>query len=421
MKLSSLFNLALLVIFILTWVLTGNYLFGFVANILLSIGLFLKGRFHPFSPYSWFPPFVTLYNLSIFILDYLGYRTISTHNELLLVNILSLLGLFVSFSFLAENKVKGLISKNTTSDLPLNLILNFLFLACSFVCVSFLLSGAQLKSEFSGSFNSFFKLLNFFFCVKITIYAFRNKGRFSKKIIFTFLPLIVFSSLLLGERDILFSFLIILLMVYSFFNKDKIPTVYIIASFLLFLIPILGEYKNLFTKTEFKEIEYSNIFILILNGEFRSAGYNMDYILNHYDEPFRYGYSIFEDFMRSVVPGFIFEFSNSVGWYNRTYHPEIVAMGRGYGFSLSAEGFINFGYLGVFIWYMLIGTLISFLHNLAFKSTLFFSVYIVAIPMFIYSIRGDMSTLLSPLIKAIFIPLIFIVICERFFVRLKSK
>lgn len=420
MKVKEITMLLIAMSLVFFWLITGNSIFGIFVNLLVTGFMIFRGKLNPTSPYSWFPFFVSLYNLSIFILDYVGVRSISTHNELLLINLLSLLGLFFSFLFIRDMKQASVIADSNISNFSLNLLISLNFILCAFVCASFIYSGAVVKSEFSGSLNSFFKFLNVLACIDLVKYASERNGKIKRVQLLLFLPFILFSSLLLGERDILFSYLIILIMVYSFFNGNRIKRVYLFSIILILMIPVLGEYKNLFTKTNFNEIDYGNIFVLILNGEFRSAGFNIDYILNNFDESWRYGSSIIFDLLRSIVPGFIYEFNNSVGWYNKTYHPNIVADGRGYGFSLSAEGYINFGYVGVFLWYVIVGSMIAFVYNNANKNTISLSAYFVSIPMFIYSIRGDLSTLLSPLFKAILIPIFIFIFIDMFIKRLSG-
>jgi len=238
----------------------------------------------------------------------------------------------------------------------------------------------------------------------------------SFEIVFPFLYFL-FISLLLGERNVFFSFMLIVLF-FSYrrlgISKNKIILSCLV---LVLMIPILGQFKNVFTRTDIAVSENIPIGVSILNGEFRSAGYNINYILNQ-DIDLKYGASILSDFSRALIPRFIYPVENSIGWYNNTFHPNIVAQGRGYGFSLAAEGYVNFGYFGVYLWFFIVGGLIVFLNNKSYESNYYFMTYLLLLPIFVYAIRGDMSTIMSPLVKQICIPYFLLFIIYKFLNRI---
>ena len=70
-----------------------------------------------------------------------------------------------------------------------------------------------------------------------------------------------------------------------------------------------------------------NALLAIFQGEFLSAGRNLETILNTYGEwDFFYGETIIWDLARSVIPGFIYAVQNSIGWFNNTFNPDIVCL-----------------------------------------------------------------------------------------------
>ena len=90
------------------------------------------------------------------------------------------------------------------------------------------------------------------------------------------------------------------------------------------------------------------------------------------------------------------ELVNGVEWFNKTYFSENRA---GQGFSLVAEGYINFGFLGIILVFVLVGLLIKFIYQRSSKNIYYFSFYVVSIPVFMYSIRADLTNILSPIIR----------------------
>ena len=407
------FMLALLGVLIISYAfLTGNPYGFLMVSTVLSFGFILKSKLDITNPDIWFVIGVNVYHLSIFILDYLGLQVVENKFELTLINFLALLGYFTASTILHEKKPhhKSILDDVRISKSAIKLIVWFLVGLTLVVPISFIASGASHKADFNNQFASFYSIFNYAFMLLII------KSDINKSLYFSILFVIIYlftSSLLLGERDVFFSFMLSFLFLASrrlILSRTKL----IIACVcLVIIIPILGEFKNIFTRDSSSGIEKVPLVISLLNGEFRSAGYNINHILSQKIE-LKYGESLVHDSIRSVVPRFIYPVENSVSWYNNTFHPDIVAKGRGYGFSLAAEGFVNFGFFGVYLWFLLIGIGIVTLYNKSFSSTFYLSVYLSLVPIFIYVLRGDFSTVLSPLVKQIIIPYMLMFLFFRF-------
>jgi oligosaccharide repeat unit polymerase len=243
----------------------------------------------------------------------------------------------------------------------------------------------------------------------------RNKAdKSGNLLIFTvFLVYCFFIAIFLGERDVLLSYILVFLIFYNTTYGMSLKAVIFCIVALMISIPILGSLKNIFTSSKGIDLNVSDIAINLLNGEFRSAGFNINVLLSSSFE-LKYGASLIYDLLRSLIPAFIYEFENSVSWYNNTYHPGIVAQGRGYGFSLAAEGFINFSYFGVFLWFFIVGLLIRALYRGAVNNEVIRIIYCLSVPFFIYSLRGDLSSIFSPLLKQILIPYVILWCFDRF-------
>ncbi|MEZ9452519.1 O-antigen polymerase [Vibrio splendidus] len=402
-----------IVLSILIGIVSDNAVWTIVGTLLVSIYVIFLSGLSPTNPLVWYTFFINIYHLGICILYFIGFRSVSNVDGIIIVNALSILGFLIS-SLLIFKRKESFSNMYTVSfsQISLNLSLVIMLLGSLLVPFLFIASGASSKAEFSNSFGSVFGMLN------VVIAMFLVKSEKKPTLIIILLSIyILFVTLLLGERNILLSFSILLMIIlYSKFAWS-LKRILSITLLLLLLIPILGVYKNIFTRSSFDgEASTNNSAIIgLLNGEFRSAGYNIERILSSKEQlDYKYGMSIFNDAIRSVVPGFVYKVENSISWYNNNYHSAVVAQGRGYGFSLAAEGYINFGYFGVVVWFVISGLIINILYIKSMSSGIYLVVYASTIPVFIYSLRGDFSTIFSPMLKQVMFTIIFVALIDSF-------
>jgi oligosaccharide repeat unit polymerase len=216
------------------------------------------------------------------------------------------------------------------------------------------------------------------------------------------------SSLITGERDIFFCYILATIMVLINYSKINKPQILLLVVCALFLIPISSHYKNILYINDkvSKSAELPIMTQIFFNGEFLAGGRNLETILQ-YEEPKRYGMSLINDITRAIIPPFIMQVENSIGWFAYKYHYNLVRIGQGLGFSIIAEGYLNFGFTGIFLWFIIISIIIIVLHN-KIGNQYVLLLYVFMIPNFIYAIRGDFSTILSPMFKQIIIPIIFL-------------
>jgi oligosaccharide repeat unit polymerase len=214
---------------------------------------------------------------------------------------------------------------------------------------------------------------------------------------------------------------LILFTIYIYYISYKPPKkyLYILAVSLIIMLPVLGHLKNIFTKDATDAFNEYNVIFAIFQGEFLSAGRNFETILNARDTwDFFLGETVFWDLGRSLVPSFVYQVENSIGWFNNTYHPEIVAAGQGYGFSFIAEGYINFGYFGVVLWYLFLAFLLNYFYQKANENTYWFVAYVYMIPICIYIQRGDLSNLISPMLKQVLFFTVLLIMVNLFIKQL---
>jgi len=374
-------------------------------------------RFTPLHPVVWLCPFLFLYHFSIIILWHWGIRPVVSPEELILVGWLATATSAIVLLILCDmspsngencRKTKIHFSKSLTSLGHLTLLIAAVLDNSRFIGL-----GIQNKAELNvlGIEGNLFLygFLMVTYSVLFAEYA-KTKKKFPFWLFLATGLICLFSTLNLGERDIFlrFSQVTIFLTVALF----CIPRRYILASAIVILvsIPVLGAAKNMFARnTTVSSIVSRSIdepLISVLNGEFMSAGRNVDTILsNRMNWDYFYGQTLLWDIPRSIIPARFYHSQNGLGWFADLFHAKRLRLGQGVGFSLAAEGFINFGYTGVLLFFVLFAGLLSFLYNRSSYSSVNLLIYVLSAGFFIYAIRGDFSTLLSPLLKQVFIPL----------------
>lgn len=383
--------------------------FALITTLLISISIMFFNKLSPASPLVWFVFFINIYHLSIALLVYIGQRDVYALDKIIYANILALIGfIFSSLFFVKRRENFEYVKPLAFSGRSIKILFLMLLILSLIVPFEFMRSGATNKAEFNDSLGSVYNILIFVFALYLLKYKRISQAKWP---ILLFSIYLVLCTLLLGERNIFFSYAIMLIIIS--YAKYKLGKKYIILSVLvlILLIPVFGVYKNLFTRSDFSTGNNNSLLVTLANGEFRSAGYNLDVIFAN-NVSFKFGSTIPNDITRALIPGMLYMSENSIAWYNNTFHPEIVASGRGYGFSFAAEGYINFSWPGISIWFFFLGLFMNYLYHKSMRSQVALAVYSVLIPIFIYSLRGDISTILSPLIKQIFSVLVVVYLLD---------
>jgi len=385
-------------------------------------------NFEIFHPFVWLTPFIFIYNISVIALDILDIRETQITQHLLLAIYIAIFAMFIFFVFFSKKKKnKNLEIANIT---PISFkYLNFIYYLLSIIIiiniVLFLKSGITSKSQLSlsgsylnlGYIYQLYVFISFFYIIQ-SLYV---KKILPKKVIFITISLVILIALAIGERDALFSLILLLLYLYYIYKKPPKKVIYILGFLLIFTIPLFGALKNVFSLGIEDRLANTNFLIKIFQGEFLSAGRNFEVLFQHINEWYYfYGETILWDFLRTIIPPFVYRVQNPVGWFNRTFLPDVVAQGRGHGFTLIGEGYINFGYIGVFIWFFLLAFILNLLYRRFDKNLFLFSLYIYMIPTAIYIQRADLSNFFSPLLKH-GLMFVLIVYLGKYFIKRRNK
>lgn len=382
--------------------------------LLLLITLFLISgmqcfKFELIYPFVWLAPATFLYNVSVVVLDVMNIRQAGNTYTVLLSVFIAISTLFIySYWFVPNVKRLKLKTNDVKSKKSISILLNLLLILLIIYVVFFVSTGIQSKSELSLSgglpgFGTVSKLFIFTFILYLVMNLFLGFPISKFKILLCYCSTILI-SVIIGERDVLLTLILSSIYIWYIYKTPSKSTLYFIFTLSVLFIPILSQFKAILYKDVVLDFNSTDLIVDIFSGEFLSSGRNFETILNNNSNwDYYYGKSLITDFLRSICPPFIYEFRNSVYWFNNTFHLDRFSQGYGLGFSYLAEGYINFGYFGIVLWYFILSIVINRLYLLAFKNAMNLTIYLFMIPNLIYLQRGDMSYLFSPLVKQVFL------------------
>lgn len=279
------------------------------------------------------------------------------------------------------------------------------------------IKGYVSKYDIAQSSNIFISITSI--CINmvsiITLYICLNEN-YSKKqkiAIFFFSFIVEFLGMgILGERDLIIKYVAVFLLYYVAIYKPKKSKIIILLSSIIVLVSISPSLKMFLVRDNEKD-EDNNIVVKFLSSDFQAAGLNFNYLLNReglWD--LKYGDTLIYDFL-SPLSDFI-NFSEeqvSTRWYQNTFFAGSIT---GRGFSIIAEGYINFSVFGIVVWMFIICAIIRILYLKSGKSIYSFAIYICACPMLMYIARADLANFISPFVKYVLLfTIIIYFISER--------
>lgn len=360
-------------------------------------------------PFVWLAPFMVLYNVSIYIVDILGVRPAAFVPIIFNCVYLSLSTLFLYCVCFIKISSSSYFSNNFFNVYRVKVVEKALkllgFLLLCYIPL-FLESGytSKMDTNLNGGLPGlgFVSRLFIFFYISYMIYTVHVNGRFPIKV-FVFAILITLSiSLFIGERDIFLFVVLCSFLVFYYYFRPSFKKVALIAVICLTLEPILGVTKQITNKEEIGIFQV-NLVVGVFKGEFFSSGHNIEVLLaNRGQWEHQYGMALLNDVMRAILPPTFFPVQNSTGWFNSHFNGRAY-MGYGMGFSYIGEGYLQGGYYGVVIWTIFLALIVHILYGYSQKGLLGLSIYIFMIPTFIYAMRGDLSYILSPLVKQVLV------------------
>ena len=282
--------------------------------------------------------------------------------------------------------------------------------------------------------NVLFDLSISFICVIIILNLRKNKKMDKTFIIINFILLLpfIFIKILLGQRGILLSSIIIIFLAFSYFKPirkitKKIVLIVLICYFSLsFLYVARPGIKYIFNDFDrFSELVFKKERImLVLNpgsNEFSCGfgNFNTLYVSNDYN--FLYGKSYLNGLF-NFVPGFLYPGDKPLSityQFRDIYFPEEKERSRiaGTAFSSILEAYWNFGFIGIFIMYILFSIILFLIENkMKNKSIWFLLIYFSISPLVMSFHRSELGDINTDVILKI-----IVILCVYLFYLINKK
>ncbi len=400
-----------------------------ILGLLLLTGMsMVVVRFDLLHPFTWFSPFFFLYSASVPILVWLEIREDigSLHDTIFLEWIaLAVFMLFVGPQQ-RELRFEGTISVHARITAWL---LSVISLAVSGLYLWHIWQ-ASLASKYEIALStSILAKLDPAFSVFAIAYAVLVAGAFQRQrfpwaLILFAVGWNTLSFLLSGERDLVFRIFWVTIFLYHALYRE-IPrwVLAILATSAIVLVPIMEDLKNLLLKETETSVIMSSMAVRVLNDEFLTASENLQYYLSRAAfEPFFLGETLLWDIKRALLPWFMVqEGPDPQRYFNVMFFPEVVERGGGKGFTLVGEGYMNFGWFGVVLWFAFLGWFVRALYVKALENKIWFLMYVVSMPLIVYIIRADFSNLLAQFVKHIAFPMLVIALGQEILRRRQPK
>lgn len=402
-------------------ILTDMLAIHVLAMIVLTVISCSVVKFDLSHPYVWYSTFFTLYSISYPVTYLFGVNIIV---DIYTKDLMILQWLALS-TFIVVVTPKQEVLRKIKKTIDLSFFSRFYYVVLAPIIMITIVSLRNLdfnrKSDMYQISNSMvsigLKLIIVFLLVynlKIFDYAIKFKKLNISFVIATFFitTLLFFVS---AERDLVFRFILITFYTYYIFlyeKKDKSKLIIAIC-LIVSLIPLITQFKYFGITGEIFNKQNNNFILNLMESEFTAASRNLQLLISNVEtRGLMRGATYLNAIIKAIELPFLPELSDpsSVSWFNSFFFP---GRSTGMGFSIVGDGYINFGYSGVVIMFIIIGLIVKQLYKYANKSIYNSVIYIQAIPIFIYSIRADLSSILSPLIRQVLIIFAFIYLVNK--------
>ncbi|WP_430790433.1 O-antigen polymerase [Virgibacillus flavescens] len=400
-------------------IITDNIMVHVFSFLTLSLISIITVKFDFYHPFTWYIPFFAMYSIAHPVLLLIGGNRINTYSKELMI--LQLVGLTTFLIVITPKRVDGDKIKSILVKIDDLIYINkyiyfslYILLVGSSVYISQL--GHEGKNELFALGNPVvfltFRLILLFLVIYV-IGLIKRSLNDSKKFNYVAISLIpvVLLFLFSGERDLILRFILLTFYVLYTFDviiKKNSNKKYLFFSLVsLLVLPLLATLKYIGLGRGVNEKFFDDFLVGFFRSDFIAASTNLQILIDNNMDSYFSGYTFYTNLIRSIdIFGFKLAGDFSSGkWFNEYFYSH---RDTGMGFTLVGDGYINFGVFGVFLLFLFISFIIRVLYHKSSKNVIYYLIYLFAIPIYIYSIRGDLSTLLSPLITQIILTILFI-------------
>lgn len=245
--------------------------------------------------------------------------------------------------------------------------------------------------------NYVFLVFSFFAVHLIALRTSRSEDRWL--LIVVVYSVLSIAYLVSGERDLILRVVLPhILLYYVYTNRHAYDPykIYLIFLIAIVVMPALQMMKGVLLYNDGVLSSWS--LYDILKGEFTASGKNLNIIMSGVVSPMD-GETLLWD-VRRVLSFLYPDQMSPAEWYNVYVRRQLGLEGTsGWGFSVVAEGYMNFGRIGALVWMFVVGLVARFFHHLSSRSAIWMSVYLCQVPIIIYCLRADLANLANLTIK----------------------
>lgn len=394
--------------------ISDNMMVHIVGMVSFSVLTVLLSGFDLVHPYTWFSTFFCLYSIGLPVLTYEGSKHLRASYTKELMEI-QLLAMFIILFIVSPKKIDYKIINKEDHSLNLGVFNKILYFGLILILLggAFYLSRSGLggKANIYASGNSLLlaifrvPLILTMLYILLIIYEWKsNKQVPIKTMIITGISLsgiTIFS----GERDFVFRFIIITAVFLFFIGKLKRHYIILLAPIGGLILILSDKYKYFFSTGILNESSESVIYRFFA-GEFESASTNLQIVIS---QKMSNSWGI-ERYLLDIASAFTTRIQSVSSWFSDLFYGGRTVQ---YGFSIVGEGYVTGGVLGVVFISIILGAIIRFFYKRLCKGIYWLATYLYFITVVIYSIRMDLGTILSAIVKQIGLVLIIVMIAEK--------
>lgn len=398
----------------LLFMTSDNMMFHIVGMVCFSVLTVLLSGFDLIHPYTWFSSFFCLYSIGLPVLTYEGSRYLRANYTKELMEI-QLLAMFIILFIVSPKKIDYEIMNKEEHSLNLGVFNKILYVGLILILLggAFFLSRSGLGGK-ANIYASGSSLLLAIFRVPLIltmlytlliIYEWKSNKQVPIRTMFVTGISVFGITIFSGERDFVFRFIIITAVFLFFIGKLKRHHIILLAPIGVVILILSDKYKYFFSTGIVNESSESAIF-RFFSGEFESASTNLQIVIS---QRMSNSWGI-ERYLLDIASAFTTRIQSVSSWFSDLFYKGRTVQ---YGFSIVGEGYVIGGVLGVVFMSIVLGGIIRFFYKRLCKNTYWFATYLYFITVVIYSIRMDLGTILSAIVKQIGLVLIIVMIAEK--------
>lgn len=394
------------------------------ALIITYLLMALRVRFDIFHPYVWYGGALTIYSIGYPVLYLLGADVSRGYTREPLI--MSWIALAIIIIMVPSYSIKSDISFLKRDYFPKNLItLSVIYILCCIFMIT--RSGLANKAEIYAQNNKFFTiafvwvyLLLVFYTYSFSVFKYTT-GKINTILLIEIAIAAIGLSLFSGERDIMLNFALVTVLLLFYWRVISWKQLIVIIILGILLLPLTSIYKYYFLSGAKGTgaalgFDLKSILINFFRGEFESASRNLQLLVNN--EEITKGIMFGKTYISDIIRIFGHAPWSCITWFMNEF---FATSKYGQGFTAIGEGYINFGYFGIILEFIIIGAMLSYMYKRHCQNIWWLTLYISSFAIFIYAVRADLANIFSPMCRHVLLGLLILKIYNAFCCRKKNE